>query len=84
MLAAAGLPVGMGKGLYEADSKSCSHCQRIVVVLHKRTPGYCPKCNKYVCERCDAMRQATGECTPFKKIIEHFDELAAQATSGVS
>lgn len=60
---------GGGK-LFEADTSTCAHCQRVVILHPDRTRlrGYCPKCDHYVCDNC-----AGGECTPFARILENFN-----------
>lgn len=82
------MPKGAGKGLFEAPTLTCSHCQVVVVLEPRRTRarGYCPKCDHYVCDRCEAVRVATGgACKPFKQIIDEAQETAAlQEQSGSS
>lgn len=62
---------GEGKK-YEADIKTCSHCQRGVVKnpLRVRARAYCPKCDAYICDQCEVTRVLTGECVPFKKRMD--------------
>lgn len=76
----AGLPAGSGMGFAELSTFTCSHCQVVVVLnpLRTRERGYCPKCDHYVCDRCNAVRVATGECKTFKQIIEEVREAAAK------
>lgn len=54
----------------EADTSTCSHCQRVVVLNSDRSRprGYCRKCDHYVCDQCDG-----GECSPFARILENFN-----------
>jgi hypothetical protein len=62
----------------ERDVKQCSHCQRDVLLepLRTRARGYCPKCDGYVCDGCEAIRVASGgACVPFAARLEQ-----AQAT----
>ena len=76
------LPVGRGMR-FEAATNSCSHCQRIVVMNLDRTRarGYCPKCDHFVCDWCEAERVRTGICKPFKKVIDEFREKAAKGVA---
>lgn len=66
----------------EADVYQCSHCQRTVVLqakaedMHKR--GYCPKCDHYICNGCEKIRVATGNCVPFKQVLERAGEIAVK------
>lgn len=68
-----GMPVGRGS-FFESPTISCSHCQAIVVLNPDRTRsrGYCPKCDAYVCDLCEAERVRTGVCRPFKQVIDEF------------
>lgn len=65
------VPAGM---LFEAPFIKCSHCSASVVLNPKRTRsrGYCPKCDHYVCDLCEADRVRTGECYPMKKFIAEY------------
>lgn len=58
-----------GGGLLERDVKMCSHCQRGILLepLRTRDRGYCGKCDKYVCDGCEAIRVKTGACVPMAK-----------------
>ena len=59
-----------GGTLYESSTLTCSHCQKVVILNadRSRSRGYCPSCDHYVCDDCEAIRVATLTCTPFKKI----------------
>lgn len=62
---------------FESAIMVCSHCNACVI-LHKdrtRARGYCPGCDRYVCDVCDGARLMTG-CTNLNRI---FDELAEKA-----
>jgi hypothetical protein len=68
---AAGLNPKLVRGGQNVESATitCSHCQRIVVLNPDRTRsrGYCPKCDHYVCDECEAARVASGyACLPHK------------------
>lgn len=47
-------PLGANQ-TYETATITCAHCQVIVILRpdRSRPRGYCPKCDKYVCDRCD-------------------------------
>lgn len=78
------LPLGIGRGLFEAPTITCSHCQAIVIVnpLRNRDRGYCSKCDHYVCDTCNAIRIANGgACKTFNQIIAEVQEAAAQSES---
>ncbi len=71
--------VGEGQRL-ERDVVTCSHCQRGVLLepLRVRSRGYCPKCDHYVCDSCEAIRERTGECVPMLKVLDIVQEHAAR------
>lgn len=73
------LPVGRGMKL-ETATINCSHCERLVVLNPDRTRsrGYCPKCDRYVCDQCEAERVRSGVCRPFKQVIDEFVDAAAK------
>lgn len=76
--------IAVGKGeKFEADVQQCSHCQRGVVLRADRVRprGYCPKCDHYICDGCEAIRAQTGECVPFlKRVDQAVDRLAKSST----
>jgi hypothetical protein len=54
----------------EADTFTCHHCNRVVIVRPKCSPddlgGMCRLCMKMICPSCVEL----GLCTPFEKKIE--------------
>lgn len=67
----------------EANTLTCSHCQAQVIVRPERlrARAYCPKCDHYICDRCEVVRVASGGlCRTFAQVIE--DHLA-QADKGI-
>lgn len=66
-----------GGQVLERDILQCSHCQRGVLLhpLRTRDRGFCPKCNRYVCDQCETRRIKTGECVPFKAIIDRLHDV---------
>lgn len=79
----AGLPVGAGRGLFEAPSITCSHCQRVVILnpLRNRERPYCRKCDHYICDSCGPALAATGICKPFRQVLDELQEEAERTTS---
>lgn len=68
-----------GGGMLESATITCSHCQSVVVLNpnRSRSRGYCPKCDHYICDGCEATRVASaGACRPFNQIIEEAQEHA--------
>lgn len=80
-LAAVGLPFQAGRGVFEAATITCSHCQALVVrnPLRQRERAYCPRCDHYICDACGRARAAAGgACRSFKQLVEEVQEAAAQ------
>lgn len=70
-----GETIGGGQQYLETSFFMCKHCQAQVVVnpepFRKREPAYCPKCDHYICQRCELIRVASGgECNDFQKTID--------------
>lgn len=75
------LPAGAGKGLFEAPSYTCKHCQRIVVMNPKRNRerAYCRGCDHLICDDCGAERARTGLCRTFDQVVDEMLAKAAKA-----
>lgn len=71
--------IGTGQ-MFEGATNSCSHCSRVVIKNpdRVRARGYCPKCDAFVCDWCEAERVRTGECLPMSKRIDQFLEHATK------
>ena len=68
-------------GVVESATITCSHCCAVVVLNpdRSRARGFCPKCDHYVCDTCEAIRVAKGgECVPFAKIMDDVCEAAVR------
>lgn len=79
LMHALGLPVVAARGMFEAPTITCSHCQAVVVInpLRNRERAYCTKCDHYICDGCGARRAASGgECKTFKQIADEVQERA--------
>jgi|SRR5882672_267683 len=60
---------------------NCSHCQMHIIMnpLRTRDRAYCPKCDRYICDRCEMVRVASGGlCKPFTQVVDEFMEAAAK------
>lgn len=68
-----GMPVG--GGMKEFPTITCSHCQQVLIINPDRTRerGYCPKCDHYVCDRCEVIRLNQG-CKTYKQIMDEYEE----------
>lgn len=64
--------------LFEADTYTCTHCQRVVVMNpeRKRERYKCRGCNHHICDGCGVARAAGGACKTFSQFV---DEVLAQA-----
>jgi hypothetical protein len=73
-----GLPPGAGRGLFEAPTYTCSHCQTVVVMNpnRQRERAYCRGCDHRICDNCGAARAAGAPCKTMKQVI---DEILADA-----
>ena len=65
--------VGAGQK-YESATKTCVHCNGIVILNpdRSRQRGFCRKCNSYVCDNpwCNSV------CRPFTRLIDDEQERA--------
>jgi hypothetical protein len=75
------LPPGAGRGMFEAPTITCSHCQTVLIVnpLRTRERAYCAKCDHYICDGCGTVLAASGVCRPFAQIIAETQEAAMKA-----
>jgi hypothetical protein len=74
-----GMPAGAGRGLFEAPTYTCSHCQTVVILnpLRNRDRPYCASCDHYICDRCKCIQVASGgTCKSFKQVIDEVQEAA--------
>lgn len=67
-----------GGALLERDVQQCSHCQRAVVLNpgRVRARAVCLKCHHFICDGCEAIRVKTGECVPFKAVLDRAVDVA--------
>lgn len=65
--------------LMEYATITCKHCQQQIIrnPLRARDRHYCPKCDHYICDRCEIIRVASGgDCVTFEEIIAKVQEKA--------
>lgn len=81
----ADLPPGAGRGLFEAATYTCSHCQFVVVIEPKRTRerAYCRRCDHFICDGCGAIYAQNKICKTFKQIVEETLEAAEKQAVSV-
>lgn len=77
----AGVPGAMavpGGQQLERDIQQCSHCQRGVVLNpgRVRARAVCQKCDHYICDGCAELLAATGQCVPFKAVLDRAATIA--------
>lgn len=77
---AAGRPLIAGRGLFEAPTYTCSHCQVVVVINpnRQRERAYCSKCDHYICDGCGALKVKTG-CVTMDQVFYETQESAVRA-----
>ena len=65
---------------FECATVTCSHCHKQLILNpdRSRARGYCPKCDKYVCDECEAIRVKTGECLPLNAKFDRLQNEAAK------
>lgn len=71
------LPSGAGRGLFEAPTVTCSHCQKVSIInpLRNRERAYCAKCDHYICDGCGAAMKAGVACRPYAQLVaELYDQ----------
>lgn len=75
-----GIPVSAGRGVFEAPTVTCSHCQVVVVLnpLRNRERAYCIKCDHYICDGCGVILAQTKTCKTFKQLVEETQEAAVR------
>lgn len=69
-----------GGELIETATLHCKHCQRTFRknLWRIRARGYCPKCDSYCCDLCEAVRVKTGECRDFERFADEYLNCAAK------
>lgn len=80
------LPMGAGRGLFEAPTITCSHCQKVVVInpLRNRDRAYCAKCDHYLCDDPCGLdyKVSGGACRSYKQLTEMLYEQGLKAQEG--
>lgn len=73
------LPPGVQR-YFEADTYTCTHCERIVVLnpLRKRERYKCAGCNHHICDGCAAERYAGAPCKTFQQKVAEVLERATR------
>ena len=66
------LPPGASTPHFEADTYTCTHCQRVVVMNPERVrPRYkCRGCNHHICDNCAAIKEAGAPCKTFAQLVD--------------
>lgn len=73
--------IARGGTVEERDVQTCTHCERQVVLEPNRVRAraYCPHCDHYICDACEAVRVASGgACIPFKQRLDVAREVAVK------
>jgi hypothetical protein len=77
---AAGAPFPTGKLHFEADTYTCRHCERVVVLNpeRKRERYKCSGCNHHICDDCQALRFTGAPCKTYAQFIDELREQEAR------
>ena len=81
---AAAPPPGVAR-YFEADTYTCSHCNRVVILNPQRTRERykCAGCSHHICDDCAAERVAGKACRTFdQRATESLEQAARQAGTG--
>lgn len=72
--------VGEGAVL-EANTITCAHCQRGVILNPQRSHRreWCSYCDHYLCDNCGLIKKIDGKC---RNLNQLFDKLQEQLASG--
>jgi hypothetical protein len=78
-----GYPTGAGKGLFEAATYTCSHCNVVVILEQARTRerGFCRGCSRQICDACNLIKEKTKSCLSMEQIIDETLEAAVKQAS---
>ncbi len=59
-------------GLLEDKLYVCSHCNSSIILnaARERARAYCSKCDKYICDECEAVMHWTLECRDFQRQLD--------------
>ena len=57
---------------FEADTYTCSHCQRVVVMnpMRKRERYKCNGCSHHICDDCAALRATGAPCKTWAQVVD--------------
>ncbi len=81
------LPAGAGRGMFEAPTITCSHCQKGIVInpLRNRDRSYCSKCDHYICDNPCGLdyKVSGGVCRSYKALIEKLYEQGLKEMNNV-
>jgi hypothetical protein len=70
------IPVGARTPHFEADTYTCTHCQRVVVMNpeRKRERYKCRGCSHHICDDCAARAAAGAPCKTWAQFLEELQE----------
>lgn len=79
-------PAVAGGDLYESALITCSHCRAAVILNpdRSRERGYCPKCDKYLCDECEFFRSQSFECVEYERKLEKLQQAIEQQVPNVA
>lgn len=84
-LAGFNAPAVAGGDVFESALITCSHCRAAVILNpdRSRARGYCPKCDKYLCDECEYLMVRTFECREYERRLDTLQRAIEQQPSNV-
>lgn len=78
-------PVSGLAPMFEADTYTCTHCQRVVVMNpeRKRERYKCRGCDHHICDPCAAERTAGAPCKTWKQYADEVLTALEQTEAGI-
>jgi hypothetical protein len=72
MMVRQGLPPGSGRGVFEAPTYTCSHCNAVVILNpnRQRERAYCRGCDHYICDACGIERALRMRCKTWAQRVD--------------
>jgi hypothetical protein len=55
---------------FEADTFTCSHCQRVEIINRNKINYKCSGCSHHICDRCAAAKKAGAPCKTYAQYVE--------------
>lgn len=75
-----GMPFHNRGMLFEAPTRTCSHCRAVVIINpdRSRERAHCHSCDHFICDACEALRVSGLPCKPMTQVIDEFMDAIAK------